>query len=241
MLNLPAEMTAFLAQFAPLFTPSVWYHAQVLVSGALLTPGKRTVPALLSVMGLRGSRHFQNSHRVLTRARWSSRVISQPLLLSLIHGFVPHGPILLGLDDTVERRRGKKIAAKGIYRDPVRSSHSHFVKVSGLRWLRVMLLVPILWAGWTWALPFLTVLAPSERYHQKCRRSHKKLTDWARQMVGQVRRWVPQRELLVVAERRFAVLTLLDALRHLPQPVTMITRLRLDAARYAPAPERFPG
>src|SRR5262245_54802492 len=177
MLNLPAEVTAILALFAPLFTPSFWYHAQVLVIGAVLTPGQRTVTAILSVMGLRQSRHFQNYHRVLNRARWSSRAISQCLLLALLNVFVPHGPILLGLDDTVERRRGKQIAAKGIYRDPVRSSHSHFVKVSGLRWLSAMLLVPIPWAGGTWALPFLTVLAPSERYHQKCRRAHKKLTD----------------------------------------------------------------
>lgn len=241
MLNLPAEMTAFLAQFAPLVTPSVWYHAQILLVGAILTPGKRTVTAALSVMGLRQSRHFQNYHRVLNRACWSSRAISRQLLLILLNAFVPRGPILLGLDDTVERRRGKKIAAKGIYRDPVRSSHSHFVKVSGLRWLSVMVLVPIPWVGWTWALPFLTVLAPSERYHQKCRRSHKKLTDWARQMLGQVRRWVPQRTLNVVADSSFAVLTLLDALRHLPEPVTMITRLRLDAALYDPAPERTPG
>jgi hypothetical protein len=241
MLNLPAEMTAFLAQFAPLFTPSVWYHAQVLVIGAVLTPGQRTVTAILSVMGLRQSRHFQNYHRVLNRARWSSRAISQHLLLALLNVFVPHGPIILGLDDTVERRRGKKIAAKGIYRDPVRSSHSHFVKVSGLRWLSIMLLVPIPWAGWTWALPFLTVLAPSERYHQQCRRGHKKLTDWARQMLQQVRRWVPKRELVVVADSSFAVLTLLDALRQLAQPITMITRLRLDAALYDPAPKRTPG
>jgi hypothetical protein len=241
MLNLPAEMTAFLAPFAPLFTPSVWYHAQVLVVGALLTPGKRTVTAVLSVMGLRQSRHFQNYHRVLNRARWSSRAVSQHLLQGLINVFAPKGPILLGLDDTLERRRGKKITAKGIYRDPVRSSHSHFVKASGLRWLSVMLLVPIPWVGWTWALPFLTVLAPSERYHQKCRRAHKKLTDWARQLLGQVRRWVPQRELIVVADSSFAVLTLLDDLRHLPQPITMITRLRLDAALYDPAPVRTLG
>jgi hypothetical protein len=238
MLNLPAEMTAFLAPFAPLFTPSVWYHAQVLVIGAVLTPGQRTVTAILSVMGLRQNPHFQNYHRVLNRARWSSRAISQRLLLVLIQVFVPHGPIILGLDDTVERRRGKKIAAKGIYRDPVRSSHSHFVKVSGLRWLSVMVLVPIPWVGWTWALPFLTVLAPSERYNQKCRRSHKKLTDWARQVMRQVRRWVPQRELIVVADSSFAVLTLLDTLRHLARPITMITRLRMDAAIYEPAPER---
>jgi DDE superfamily endonuclease len=241
MLNLPAEIATFLAQFAPVFSPSVWYHAQILLVGALLTPGNRTVTAMLSVMGLRQSRHFQNYHRVLNRARWSSRVLSQQLLLVLLSVFVPHGPILLGLDDTVERRRGKKIVAKGIYRDPVRSSHSHFVKVSGLRWLSVMLLVPIPWVGWTWALPFLTVLAPSERYHQKCRRAHKKLTDWARQMLVQVRRWIPHRAVIVVADSSFAVLTLLNALRYLAQPITMITRLRLDAALYDPAPERFPG
>lgn len=238
MLNLPADVTIFLALFAPLFTPSVWYHAQILVVGAILTPGSRTVTAILSVMGLRQSRHFQNYHRVLNRARWSSRAISQRLLQILIAIFVPQGPIVLGLDDTLERRRGKKITAKGIYRDPVRSSHSHFVKASGLRWLSLMLLVPIPWVGWTWALPFLTVLAPSERYNQKCRRSHKKLTDWARQTLRQVRRWVPQRELIVVADSSFAVLTLLDDLRRLARPVTMITRLRVDAALYEPAPVR---
>jgi DDE superfamily endonuclease len=241
MLNLPAEVTAFLAQFAPLFSSSVWYHAQILLIGAILTPGKRTVTAILSVMGLRQNPHFQNYHRVLSRARWSSRAISRQLLLVLIQVFVPLGPIFLGLDDTVERRRGKKIRAKGIYRDPVRSSHSHFVKVSGLRWLSVMVLVPIPWAGWTWALPFLPMLAPSERYHQKCRRGHKKLTDWARQALRQVRRWLPHRELIVVADSSFAVLTLLDTLRHLAQPVTMITRLRLDAALYEPVPDRSPG
>jgi hypothetical protein len=87
MLNVPVEMTVFLAHFAPLFTPSVWYHAQVLVIGARLTPGKRTVTAVLSVMGLRQSRHFQNSHRVLNRARWSSRAVSQHLVEVLL--FLP--------------------------------------------------------------------------------------------------------------------------------------------------------
>jgi hypothetical protein len=241
MLNLPAEISTFLGMFAPLFTPSVWHHAQVLVIGAVLTPGKRTVTTILSIMGLRQSPHFQNYHRVLNRARWSSRTVSQQLLYMLIQVFVPQGPVVLGIDDTLERRRGKKIKAKGIYRDPVRSSHSHFVKASGLRWLSVMLLVTIPWARAVWALPFLTVLAPSERYHQERRQRHKKLPDWARQMLVQIRRWLPQRELVVVADSSFAVLTLLHELRLLSQPVTMITRLRLDAALYEPAPARAIG
>ena len=94
---------------------------------------------------------------------------------------VPTGSIVLGIDDTIERRRGKRIQAKGIYRDPLRSSHSHFVKASGLRW---MSLIPVPWAARTLALPFLTCLAPSERYMQKHRKRHKPVLDWARQMVS---------------------------------------------------------
>ncbi len=144
-----------------------------------------------------------------------------------------------GLDDTIERRRGKRIAAKGVYRDPVRSSHGHFVKASGLRWLSLMLLVPIPWAGRVWALPFLTALAPSERYCRERGRQHKKLTDWARQLALQARRWLPGREVVLVTDSGFAALELLAALaRH---GIVCVTRLRLDAALYEPAPPRLPG
>jgi hypothetical protein len=153
----------------------------------------------------------------------------------LINAFALRGPVVLGLDDTIERRRGAKIKAKGIYRDPVRSSHSHFVKASGLRWLSLMLLAPIPWAKRVWALPFLTVLAPSERYYKGKVRRHKKLTQWAQQMILQARRWLPKRFLVVVADSSFAVIELLWQLRQLKNPVCMITRLRLDAALYEPA------
>jgi hypothetical protein len=154
----------------------------------------------------------------------------------LINAFAVAGPVILGLDDTIERRRGAKIKAKGIYRDPVRSTHGHFVKASGLRWLSLMLLAPIPWAKRVWALPFLTVLAPSERYYKGKRRKHKKLTEWARQLVLQARRWLPKRLLVVVADSGFAVIDLLWQLRQLKNPICMITRLRLDAALYEPVP-----
>ncbi len=133
------------------------------------------------------------------------------------------------------RRRGTKIEARGIYRDPVRSSKEFFVKTSGLRWIAMMLLVPIPWAARVWALPFLTVLAPSERYYEKRKRRHKKITDWGRQMILQLRRWLPHRYLVVVADSTYAALELLACVARLRQPVTVITRLRLDAAFYDPA------
>ena len=184
MRNLPPAMIHVLRHFELLFSERVWEWTKILLVGAILAPGKRTVTAVLRVMGLSDDRQFQNYHRVLNRAAWSPRAISRVLLRLLVNVFVSSdAPIVLGLDDHIERRRGMKISAKGIYRDPVRSSRSFFVKTSGLRWLCMMLLVPIPWAQRVWALPFLTVLAPSERYHQERGQRHKQLTDWARQMI----------------------------------------------------------
>jgi len=238
MPTLPAEYLNILAVFAPLFSNCVWTHVQVLVVGAMLTPGQRTVTAILRIMGLSHERHFQTYHRVLNRAIWSCWEVSRVLLQMLVGTFAASGPVIVGIDDTIERRWGAKIKARGIYRDPVRSSHSHTVKASGLRWLSLMLLVPIPWAKRAWALPFLTVLAPSERYYQGRKRAHKKLTDWAQQALLQVRRWLPTRDLVIVADSSFAVITLLARLRRLPNPVCMITRFRLDAGLYEPAAPR---
>lgn len=125
-------------------------------------------------MGLADEPNFQNYHRVLNRAVWSNLQASKILLTILVMTFIPCGTVVCGIDDTIERRKGKKIKAKGIYRDPVSSSHSHFVKVSGLRWLSMMLLVEIPWAKKVWGLPFLTTLAPSERYHQQLQHQRQK-------------------------------------------------------------------
>ena len=237
---LPNEFLPIILAFASLFSKPVWKSALVLLVGAILAPGKRTVSAVLRVMGLKDEPHFQTYHRILNRAVWSSRQASRILLLLLVQCFAPSDVLVMGIDDTIERRWGKRIAARGIYRDPVRSSDSHFVKTSGLRWLSLMLLVDIPWAQRIWALPFFTVLAPSEGYHQSQGRRHKVLTDWARQMLIQVRRWLPQRAIILVADSSFAALALLESLRQLLLPVHVVTRLRLDASLYAPAPERLP-
>ncbi len=236
---LPSRFAAVIPTFAPLFLQRSWRHAEVLLTGAILTPGRRTVASVLRITGLARERHFVNYHRVLNRAAWCPRAASRLLLGLLVAAFVPAGPVVLGIDDTIERRRGKRIAAKGIYRDPVRSSHGHFVKASGLRWLSLMLLAPVPWAGRVWALPFLTALAPSERHCQQRGRRHKKLTDWARQLVLQARRWLPGRQLVLVGDSGFAALELLAAVSL--RGVACITRLRLDAALYDPAPPRLPG
>ena len=239
MLSVPVTLTRLILGFAPLFSKQVWEHAQVLVVGALLAPGKRTVTAVLRVMGLGQERQFQKYHRVLNRARWAGLAVARVLLGLVVHTFVPTGPVVIGIDDTLERRRGAKIKAKGIYRDPVRSSRSQVVKASGLRWLCAMLLAEMPWAGRVWALPFLTALCPSERYHQQRGQRHKTLPEWAGQVIGLIHRWLPRREVVVVADSSYAVLALLKQVGE-TAGVSLITRLRLDAALYDPAPPRAP-
>ena len=161
MHTLPKSMIQVLAPFAPLFSKSVFEHVQLLLVGAILAPGKRTVASALRAVSLEDERRFCRYHRVLNRAVWSSREASRVLLGLLVEAFVPEGPLVLGIDETLERRRGKKISAKGIYRDPVRSSREHFVKTSALRWVCLALLVPVPWASQVWSLPFLSALAYS--------------------------------------------------------------------------------
>lgn len=237
--SLPRSIVRVLRRFEAEFTAPTWRSACTLVVGALLAPGGRTVASALRVVGLARDPHFVNYHRVLNRARWSPRALGRRLLLTLVAAFVPaDAPVVVGIDETIERRRGAKIAAKGIYRDPVRSSRSHVVKASGLRWISMQLLAPIPWARRIWGLPFLTVLAPSERFNATRHRRHKTIPEWARQMVRQLRRWLPGRTLVVVGDSSYAVLELLHDAATLPEPVTMVTRLRLDAALYDPPPKR---
>ena len=217
-------------------------EGQVLLVGAILAPGKRTVSSALQVLGLQEQRDFARYHHVLSRAVWSSLAVSRVLLGLLVRHLAPAtGTLILGIDETIERRKGPRIAAKGVYRDGVRSSHGHFVKAMGLRWISLMWLVEIPWAQRVWALPFLTVLAPSTRYHAERGRRHKTVTDWARQMLCCVRRWLPHHDLVVVGDRGYAALRLLAACQRMTPALTFLTRLRLDAALYAPPPPRAPG
>jgi DDE superfamily endonuclease len=233
-----AAALAWLGPLSSAFGRRTWRRVLVLAAGAILAQGPRTVASALRAAGLDGAPGFSAYHRVLSRRRWSGRAVSRLLLAELLRAFVaPGAPVVVGLDETLERRWGRRIAARGIYRDPVRSSHGHFAKASGLRWFSLMLLAPVPWAGRTWALPFLTALAPSEQYARGRGARHKKLTDWARQALLQLARWLPGRRIVAVADRSYAALELLHAVR---RRVCVVARLRLDARLFDPPPPRTP-
>jgi hypothetical protein len=186
-------------------------------------------------MGLQADSNFNQYHQVLSRAVWSPLAVAQTMLGLLLKAFCPADePVIVGLDETIERRWGHKINAGGVYRDAVRSSGSHFVKTSGLRWISVMLLTPISWAERVWALPVVTALAPSERFYERLSRQPKTLLERALQLLKLLKRWLPQRDLVGVGDGSYAALDFLHECQHIG--VTFITRLRLDAALYDPAP-----
>jgi hypothetical protein len=234
---LPPRFLDRLAGLADLFTRPTWSHVPLLLAGVILAPGRRTVTAALRILGRERDPDFCTFHRILNRAAWSSRAAAHQLLLLLVNVFVPAGaPVVIGLDDTIERRWGPRIRARGIYRDPVRSSKGHFVKASGLRWLSAMLLVRVPWADRFMALPFLTLLAPSKRFYAGKSRTPKTLLDWARQAALQIHRWLPDRYIVVVGDSAFAAIEFLAAVCN---HVCVVTRLRLDANLFHfPPPKR---
>ena len=233
MLTLPNAIVPVLHPFATLFRNPTWLKAHILLVGAILAPGQRTVASALRVMGLSDDRNYARYHQVLNRAVWSPSQAARILLgLLILHLDQGDGRLIFGIDETLERRHGPKIKSLGIYRDAVRSSRSQVVKASGLRWISLMWLGQVPWAGRYWALPFLTVLAPSARYYRQRGRRHKKLTDWARQMVMQLRRWLPQRPFVLVGDGGYAVLDLLHCCQSLAQPVILMrTREGMAIAR----------
>ena len=242
MLTLPNDIMPIIEAFRQVFSERVWDWAQILLVGTILTPHVRTVTAALRVMGLSQDKQFQNFHRVLNRAQWSGLQASRILLGLLIAAFVANGvPLIIGADETLERRQGKHIQAKGVFRDAVRSSKQHKVYSFGLRWVSMMVLVPVPWSRRAWALPFLTVLAPSAKTNMANGKRHKTSIDWIGQMIRLVRRWHPTRALVLVVDGGLAAVKLGLTCASFVCPVIYISRLRLDAALYAPPTPQPPG
>jgi hypothetical protein len=241
---LPPEIIQAIRPFAQVFSERVWDWAQVLLVGAILAPGKRTVTAALRVMGLKDEKQYQNYHRVLNRAKWSSLQASRILLGILVSVLVNVGvPVVVAADETLERRWGPKIKEKGIFRDAVRSSKRYTVYSSGLRWVSMMLLVSVPctcrtgqvpWSQRTQALPFLTVLAPGEKTNVANGKRHKTSIDWIGQMIGAVRRWLPKKMLVLVTDGGLTAVKLGLRCARYANPVTYVSRLRLDAVLHDP-------
>ncbi|MBN2257503.1 MAG: transposase [Anaerolineaceae bacterium] len=232
-----SDIIQLLSIFSIAFTTPTFAKAMVLILGTILAPGRRTVTAALRMMGYGKDKHYSNYHRVLNRDRWSPWVMSKILLGMLIGFFLPAGaPLILAVDETLERRRGKKIKCKGWFRDPIRSTKKRVVTALGLRWICLAMVVPVPWSQRPWALPFMTILGLGEKTSTKLNKRHRTIVQWAEFMIDKVQRWQPGREIILVGDGSYAAIVLVQRCQRLKKPVKLVSRLRLDARLFD-----FPG
>ena len=236
-MSLPPAIIAVLAEFQPLFTHPTWRKAVILLLGTLLAHGPRTVTVALRLMGYAHHPCFSRVHQVLNRARWSPLLVSKRLLFCLLARLLPvTAPLTFVIDEHLERRWGPQITKRGHYRDPARSSKKRAVTSSGLRWICVALLVPLPWTDRVWALPFLTILTTPPAVDAAAGHRHKTTGMWAQQVVRLLRRWLPERELVLLGDTAYASLDL--AAVCVTQRVVLIAPFHLDAGLFEPAPPR---
>ena len=233
------EIIQLLSVFSVAFTAPTFSKVLVLIFGTILAPGRRTVTAALRMMGLGNDPHYSKYHRVLNRDRWSPWLVSKVLLRLIVMIFIAaEAPLLLVIDETLERRRGKQIKYKGWFRDPILSTKKHVVKALGIRWVCLAVLVSVPWSQRPWALPFMTVLALGEKTSTKLHKRHRTLVQWAEFMIGKVRRWHPEREIILVGDGSYAAIVLVQRCQRLKKRVSLVSRLRLDARLFDfPAPQ----
>lgn len=244
MLTPSQDIIQLLNTFADAFNAPTFANALILIYGAILAPGRRTVTSALRVMGYNQENNHSKYHRVLSRARWSTWECSRLLLGLLIETFVPEGATLqILVDETLERRAGKKIGYKGWFRDAVRSTGNKVAVSLGIRWCCLCLLVSVPWSSRPWALPFLAVPVLSEKTCKKLGKTHRSGVWWTAELIGKVRSWYPQREILLVGDGGYACVELVACCQRLK--VKLVSRLRLDAQLYdfpvpQPASKRGP-
>jgi hypothetical protein len=237
MLTPSPEIIQLLATFAEALSAPTFANALVLIYGTILAPGRRTVTSALRVMGFSQEPNPSKFHRVLSRAQWSPMQMSRLLLGLLVETFLPEGAALeILVDETLERRAGKKIEYKGWFRDGVRSVGNKVALSLGIRWCCLCLLVRVPWASRPWALPFLAVPVLSEKTCQRLKKPHRSGIWWSIHLLERVRAWYPQREILLIGDGGYAAVELVAACHRLK--VKLVSRLRTDAQLYAFAGEQ---
>ena len=205
-----------------------------LVQGGILAPGRRTVGAALAACGLGQTPHFTTFHRFFNRDRWSALHLSRLLLGLLVAAFLaPDEPLVILLDETLERRRGRRIEYQSWFRDPVRSEGSRKVHCRGIRWLCACLLVRVPWSTRPWALPFFVVPVLAKKVCERLGKAPRSHVGWSQVLVTRLERWVPRRPVLLVGDGNFMAIELVERCQAAASPTTLVTRMRLDQALYA--------
>lgn len=241
-MHLPDPIIAIFIQFQPLFTAPTYRKMLLLVCGTLLAKGRRTVTTALKMLGLDQKHDWPKFHNVLNRAKWNGLAVSKLLLQLLITTFLPaDAPVEIVVDETLERRWGRKINKKGHWRDAVASSHGKNVASVGLRWLVLALVVKLPWSNRRWALPFVSTLLTTEKTDKKLGQRHRTYLDRTVQLLKWLRRNLGSRSIKLIGDGAYSVMKLGLLCQSQKLSVTLIAPMRLDARLFGPKPQRVAG
>ena len=231
MLTPSPVIISLLAPFAVALTRPARAKLHVLVVGGILAPGRRTVCAALAACGLGASPRFTTFHRFFNRDRWSALPLSRILLHLLVAAFLaPDEPLVILVDETLERRRGRRIEYQSWFRDPVRSEGARKVHCRGIRWFCACLLVRVPWSLRPWALPFFVVPVLAKKVCERLGKAPRSHVGWSQALVSRLERWCPGRPILLVGDGNFLAIELVERCRAAAATTTLITRMRLDQA-----------
>jgi hypothetical protein len=242
MPSFPPEIVALLSVFANALTAPTFEKSLLLLAGVILAPGRRTVASALRAVGLGQEPHFSKYHHILNRAEWAPLLLSKVLLALIVHLCVPdEEPLHLVIDETVERRRARKIKYVSWVRDPVRSIGRKVAFSLGIRWQCLAILVSVPWSRRLWALPFLVIPALPPKANARLHKRHRSLPAWAAILMRRLRRWYPERDVILVGDGTYASFVLARTCQAFARPVRLVAHLRLDARLYAPPAAPVPG
>ncbi len=231
MRTLPSNILSIIEPFSKVFSQKrTWTLAKFLFVGLILLKGGRTVCRILRFMGLKGEKQFDKYHKLLNRAKWDLKKASRITLDQVVAVIPQEQTIYIAVDEHLERRRGSNITAIGCYRDPVLSTKKCKVKSFGLKWLTVMVLTQFSWSEKIFALPFLTILTRSKESDIISGSAHKTTTDWLCQLTMQIRRWLPQRRVVMITDGGLASSEY--GWTCLKQGINWVTRLQCNARLY---------
>jgi hypothetical protein len=224
---LPRSIILFLLPFSTIFKfKKNFLKMLLLFTGATLCQGGKTICSCLRTLGMQGEAAFANYHHILSRNKFSLKDASK-ILIEMTLPLINQSQVILVIDEHLERRKGKKIKDKAIYRDPVASSRKWKVKCFGLKWVVISILVTFPWSKRSFALPIFCALKSPEDHPKNLKRKTRSGIDIACQMLIVIRRWFPNLNFTIVGDGDYAKVKLCLMCKKLS--MQLITRMRADA------------
>lgn len=238
LIPLPSAAERLLLEFSGAFSRPTYARWLILVVGAIVTTGRRTVQNTLRTVEGLAPGHWSSYHRVLSRRRWSSWPLARVLARLILDRFAATGVVALVGDDTVDEHRGKKVYGKACHRDAVRSTRSFTAYRWGHKWVVLSILVRLPFASRPWALPVLVALYRSMDWNKKHGRRHKTPVDLMRQLLAVFLRWFPERRFTFAGDGGFSTHDLAAFGHRHRERLTVVGRFYANARLYAPPPPK---